>query len=258
MKTAICCIAKDEDQYLDEFVQYHWKLGIDDVFVLENNWRYQGDLPEKYNHLGEHHMYLYPFDGEVKQLDAYNLFLQSFSQMYDWCAFIDVDEFICLRDSTKSFKEILEEFKAFPSLAINWRLFGSSGLKYDGRSDVVTRFTKCSKNLNMHVKQLVNLKMMRENGIMSKVCFTTPHCGNWAAANLQKNAVIGPFNTQHLDQVQPLELNHYAVKTWDECLAKCSRGRADASCKRNAEEFFREHDKNEVDNTVAKDFYLSK
>lgn len=231
MKTAICCIAKDEDKYIDEWVQYHWKLGIDDVFVFQNNWRYQGGLPEKYNHLGEHHMYLYELDGEVKQLGAYNLFLQSFSQMYDWCAFIDVDEFICLRDKAKSFKEILEEFKAYPSLAINWRLFGSSGLKYDGRSDVVTRFTKCSKNLNMHVKQVVNLKMIRENGMMSKVCFTTPHCGNWAAANLQKNAVIGPFNTQHLDQVQPLELNHYAVKTWDECLEKCSRGRADASCK---------------------------
>lgn len=28
--------------------------------------------------------------------------------------------------------------------------------------------------------------------------------------------------------------------------------------KRNAEEFFREHDKNKVDNTVARDFYLSK
>ena len=41
-------------------------------------------------------------------------------------------------------------------------------------------------------------------------------------------------------------------------MAKCARGRADYSVKRNAEEFFREHDKNEVDNTVAKDFYLSK
>lgn len=89
--------------------------------------------------------------------------------MYDWSAFIDVDEFICLRDKSKSFKEILEEFKAYPSLAINWRLFGSSGMKYDGSHDVVTRFTKCEAVLNRHVKQLVNLKMMRENGLMGKV-----------------------------------------------------------------------------------------
>ena len=119
--------------------------------------------------------------------------------MYDWCAFIDVDEFICLRDSTKSFKEILEEYSSFPSLAINWRLFGSSGLKYDGRSDVVTRFTRCGSWLNRHVKQIVNLKMLREHGLMSKVCFTNPHCGNWAAANQERNAVRGPFNIHNLD-----------------------------------------------------------
>ena len=58
--------------------------------------------------------------------------------------------------------------------------------------------------------------------------------------------------------MQPLELNHYVVKTWDECLAKCARGRADVACKRNAEEFFREHDKNDIENTIAKDFYLNK
>ena len=38
-------------------------------------------------------------------------------------------------------------------------------------------------------------------------------------------------------------------------MAKCARGRADYSVKRNAEEFFKEHDKNEVDNTVAKELY---
>lgn len=29
MKTAICAIAKNEDKYIDEWIQYHWKLGFD-------------------------------------------------------------------------------------------------------------------------------------------------------------------------------------------------------------------------------------
>ena len=66
-----------------------------------------------------------------------------------------------MRDKSKSFKEILEEYSAFPSLALNWRLFGSSGLKHDGTFDVVTRFTKCEAVLNRHIKQVVNLKMMK-------------------------------------------------------------------------------------------------
>ena len=255
MRIGICAIAKDENFYIDEFIRYHLKLGVDQICIFQNNWRYSGPFTENF------HVHWYAQDGEVQQLNAYNRFLHNANlsiQELDWCAFIDIDEYICVRDVSRSFQDILEEFQAYPSLAINWRLFGSSRLSWDSSHDVVTRFTKCEAVLNKHIKQVVNLKMMRENGMLSKAHFTNPHYGNWATVNLQKNAVIGPFNTQCLDQVQPLELNHYVVKTWDECLAKCSRGRADASCKRNAEEFFREHDKNDIENTTAKDFYLNK
>ena len=254
MRIGICAIAKDENFYISEWMAYHRKLGVSEFFIYENNWRAPEKLKE---HYGNH---FYQFDGEVMQLKAYNNCIHSTSVPFDldWCAFIDVDEYICVRDVSRSFQDILEEFQAYPSLVINWRLFGSSRLSWDGSRDVVTRFTKCEAVLNKHIKQVVNLKMMRENGMLSKSYFINPHYGNWEAANLQKNAVIGPFNTQCLDQVQPLELNHYVVKTWDECLAKCLRGRADVSCKRNAEEFFREHDKNDIDNTVAKEFYEQK
>ena len=255
MRIGICAIAKDENFYIDEWIRYHLKLGVDQICIFQNNWRYSGPFTENF------HVHWYAQDGEVQQLNAYNRFLHNANlsiQELDWCAFIDIDEYICVRDVSRSFQDILEEFQAYPSLAINWRLFGSSRLSWDSSHDVVTRFTKCEAVLNKHIKQVVNLKMMRENGMLSKAHFTNPHYGNWATVNLQKNAVIGPFNTQCLDQVQPLELNHYVVKTWDECLAKCSRGRADASCKRNAEEFFREHDKNDIENTTAKDFYLNK
>ena len=255
MKIGICAIAKDENFYIDEWIRYHLKLGVDQICIFQNNWRYSGPFTENF------HVHWYAQDGEVQQLNAYNRFLHNTNlsiQELDWCAFVDVDEYICVRDVSRSFQDILEEFQTYPSLTINWRLFGSSRLSWDGSRDVVTRFTKCEAVLNKHIKQVVNLKMMRENGMLSKAHFVNPHYGNWAAVNLQKNAVIGPFNTQQLDQVQPIELNHYVVKTWDECLAKCSRGRADASCKRNAEEFFREHDKNDIENTIAKDFYEQK
>jgi hypothetical protein len=33
MKTALVCIAKDEDHYIDEWLLYHLKLGFSDIFV---------------------------------------------------------------------------------------------------------------------------------------------------------------------------------------------------------------------------------
>lgn len=40
MKTALVCIAKDEDHYIAEWIKYHTKLGFDEIFVYENSWRY--------------------------------------------------------------------------------------------------------------------------------------------------------------------------------------------------------------------------
>lgn len=34
MKTALVAIAKDEDNYLKEWVEYHLKIGFDDVYVF--------------------------------------------------------------------------------------------------------------------------------------------------------------------------------------------------------------------------------
>lgn len=33
MKTALVCIAKNEDNYIDEWIEYHLMLGFDRIFV---------------------------------------------------------------------------------------------------------------------------------------------------------------------------------------------------------------------------------
>lgn len=54
MKTALVCIAKDEDDYLKEWVDYHLRIGFDEIFVYQNNWRYpKGDITDPRVHLLE-------------------------------------------------------------------------------------------------------------------------------------------------------------------------------------------------------------
>ena len=57
----------------------------------------------------------------------------------------------------------------------------------------------------------------------------------------------------------PFELYHYAVKTREELHEKVMRGRADTvHDRRNEEEqYFKDHNVNEVELTAAKDFYLA-
>ena len=37
MKIALVCIAKNEDNYIKEWITYHKKLGFDDIFIYEND-----------------------------------------------------------------------------------------------------------------------------------------------------------------------------------------------------------------------------
>ena len=69
MKTALVCIAKNEDHYIDEWIEYYLKLGIDHIFIYQNDWRYKKTT--KYIDK----LTLIEFDGENKLLEAYNNFI---------------------------------------------------------------------------------------------------------------------------------------------------------------------------------------
>lgn len=251
MRIGICCIAKDEDRYIEEWISYHQKLGVDEFLVYENGWRAPDSLRERFG------IHLFPFDGDVMQVKAYNDCLTRTSVPFelDWLAFIDVDEFVAKRD-TRSLKDILKGYDMFPAVALNWRLFGDSGLHADGKNySVLERFTKCDRSLNRHVKAFLNLDLLRRGGFMPNVAMVNPHCANVVTANLEGNTFLGPFNEVNLEVPHRLELFHYFVKTPEEFAEKCRRGRADTTQKRKFEDDFGRHNFNEVEDTTAWDFY---
>ena len=50
MKLALVAIAKDEDNYLREWLDYHFKIGFDEIYVYQNNWHFKEEVPD-YVHL---------------------------------------------------------------------------------------------------------------------------------------------------------------------------------------------------------------
>ena len=137
MKIALVAIAKDEDLYLREWCEYHFALGVDDIYVFQNDWRYKGEIVAPPGHT----LHLLEMDGPVKQLDAYNSWINGYGLLYDWAGFIDVDEFVA-KNSEKSLKEILASYSV-PQLSLNWRLMGDSWIEEFcvADSSVIHRFT---------------------------------------------------------------------------------------------------------------------
>jgi len=236
MKSALVCIAKNEENYIQEWVEYHIKLGFSFIFIYENNWRCDIEHPQ---------VIKIPFDGEVKQVPAYNHFLQTQKENFDWVGFIDVDEFLVLTQD-KNVTDFFKRFNHMNGVGVNWYLFGDNNLNkvIDGEYNVIKRFTKRQSVINRHIKTFLNLRLT-ENVTMYV------HNCNIPISNQDFEQFVGPFCNNC--STTYAKLNHYFTKTKEEFLEKIKRGRSDTLMKRNLMDFD-DHNFNEIEDLAALKF----
>jgi hypothetical protein len=167
---------------------------------------------------------------------------------YDWICFLDVDEFIVLKKHN-NIKEFITDYKKYNAIGINWVLFGDNNLKsvVNDNYNVLERFTKCELNHNVHIKFIVksskNVKMV------------TPHNCQATTISTCYTNFSGPYlNNCNTDVAQ---INHYFCKTYEEFLLKVARGRSDIGTIRNLTDFA-DHNKNEVEDLTALNFFKAK
>ena len=237
MEISLVCIAKNEDNYIDEWIDYHLKLGFDYIFIYQNDWRY---ISEKENP----RVIKLTCDGNSNnfslQHTVYNHFVQNSIGYTDWAMFMDVDEFLVLKKHN-SIKEFIEQYKDLNAIGINWFLYGDNNLQdYDESRGVLKRFTKRQKQVNHHIKSIIKLL---PNTVMGTHDIQNEH---WYDTNRNKH--IGPFNPDGPTDVACI--NHYFCKTFPEFKNKVARGRADCNQFWKLSEF-EDHNFNEVEDLDA-------
>jgi hypothetical protein len=236
MKVALVCIAKNEDNYIQEWIDYNLKLGFDHIFIYRNNWKFESS---------NKNVTVIDFPGNVKQLPAYNDFINNNVGIYDWGAFFDVDEFLVLKKHN-NIKEFISEYTEHDSIAVNWVLFGNNGLSnvIDNNYSLITRFTKRQHNVDPHIKVIVKIK--------NNVKFVLPHNTNTSWISPEKIVGNGPFNYKGSDEI--VQLNHYFCKTKEEYIEKINRGRSDTNFSRKINEYD-PYNLNEIIDTTALTFF---
>lgn len=248
MKIALVCIAKDEDNYIKEWIDYHHKIGFDDIYIYENDWECKIDFPNFVHKI--------PFPGKVQQNNSYNHFLYNYSHLYDWCMMIDVDEYF-VPYGYKNVGECLSNYSDYLGVGFNWKLFGSNG--YDkvenNNYSVIQRFTKSQIGYNQHIKTTLNLSLLRTILNINQLIFVCPHCVNIGLnyntiINAQKSSyVYGPFNKINDDNLKIPYIAHFITKSKEEFYERRSKCRADTETPRDdIEGFWKEHNLNETEN----------
>ncbi|MBR3466886.1 MAG: glycosyltransferase family 92 protein [Bacteroidales bacterium] len=155
MRTALVGIGRLENRYAVEWVGHHLSIGFDHVIIYDNN--HEGeehfeDVLQPY--IEEGRVEVIPYrDRENAQRDAYNEAYWRFSSRFDWLAYFDFDEFLCLEGIALG--EFLQGFKDCDAVMIPWLNMTDSGLvRYDPRP-VMERFTESTDNGRQQGKCIV-------------------------------------------------------------------------------------------------------
>lgn len=256
---ALVCIAKDEDHYIQEWIDYNLKLGFSDIYIWQNNWR--SNVVKE----GEH-VHLRVIDGDFKQVECYNKAIDEVSSQHEWMAFFDVDEFLVVKPSS-GFKKIDEflaqdKYQRIPCLCINWRMFGDAGNILIDSWNVLDRFTFSDNKLEESSKAIIHTSVTKSN---ARFLFN-PHCvSTWQFDPNLKFQLKGIGNNPKINDDgndEPLELNHYRNKTYAEQFSRhfqkpCAVDDAN-EYRETLEEFnksFKHWNRNLIENTTAKEFF---
>ena len=122
-KIVICAIAKNEDRYVEDWLLYHFCLGFTDISIYDNNIpERKGDLRRLIDNstkltedMKRHTEIIDATDKRSYQIEAYQKYHKT--HKFDWCAFIDIDEFITL-NAWKTIGEMVNDKRFADATAI--------------------------------------------------------------------------------------------------------------------------------------------
>jgi hypothetical protein len=248
----LCCIAKNEDHYIQEWIDYHFKLGFERIVIFANNWDYKND---------DERIKVIPTPGGNKQSESYNNFLRQYRKKFWWVAFFDVDEFLVLHKH-KNIEELLLEYDDVQAIAFNWLMFGSNGHKkvVNNNYNVLSRFTKRAsvEGQTKYGNFLIKIMMRYTNKGDINIHNCTGITHTLSRKEIDSTLLKKPINPRNKPiEVDIAQLNHYWIKSDEEAInIKIARGRATGAPKKTIEALKKEDAyANEVEDLAAYNFF---
>lgn len=233
-KLSIMAIFKNEELYLEEWLQYHIKEGINHFYLYSND-----KNMEKYNFLDKYQdkITIIPWiNVKIKkhstvQRDAYTHCIKNYINECDFLLMLDIDEFLVSLLKNKKVVDIVNKFDKNKVKAVNLQRynFGANGHIKKPYGRVMHNYKKHEKICSSY-KAIANSKYInttrRYYGVhdhpykkMDGIIFNS----YFKYEEDDKNDIyIGPnkCNKNSVNEI-PLVINHYYTKSQEEYLKRC-------------------------------------
>lgn len=239
MNCIICAIAKQENSYLYEWAKYHLDMGFSAIHLYDNN-----DVD------GEKVLDVFAgtqLEGRVTVHDVRGMkYMQKIvyqecydMEEFDWCAFIDVDEFVTFSEESeiKSIEAFLCDKNDWDAIHLNWMCYGDGGVARYDKGMVRERFKKAwgknvcysylNKKENSHIKSIIK-KGLEINWCMDSVEFSSNPHTPFGLVRVCNPAEEPLENTPFSDiDYSKAYIRHYITKSIEEYGIKVERRCAD-------------------------------
>lgn len=232
MQLVVCALAKNEHLYIKDWCNHYLKLGFDKIYIYDND---DLDSESVKNYLpNSDKIVVYDVRGRTgknMQHEIYTEFYNTHNRQFDWCLFVDIDEFLVGIDNVKAWLG-LWYLRNARQIRIKWRLFGDDDLITRNMSvPVYKAFRKViTKSLCRNLKDkscLENQGKMMVRGGLENVVIESPH---FASYRKRENVIpsVLPSGKPTWDKVEiktnyrneNIYINHYMTKTLSEFVAQ--------------------------------------
>lgn len=242
MKFACICVVKNAEKSIAEWLAFHLAIGVDTIFVLDNgSTDGTADIVRQFAGRFDVRLAAWPLTSADYQMRGFLQAVQACRDEFDWCAFIDVDEFIML-PAGRTLADVVDVPDTVSAIAMNWAMFGSSG--HDTRPDglIIENYLHRADFTFPHNRMLKTIARPRQIlGCRSTHIFSVT--GDYV--DMTHN-VIDSSNDhiEHQPDYSAGRLNHYFTQSREDWQAKVvDRGYHDTE--RKLEEFKR-YDRNDI------------
>lgn len=265
IKSCIISIGKNENHYIREWVEHHKELGFNKIFLGDNNDIDGENFNEVINdYIQSGFVEVINLRGKKQyQILFYKEQLLKIYTDYNYCAIIDIDEYIELNKMFKTIDIFLSQeiFNDAHQIRLCWKIYDDNDLiDVENNNYSIKRFNRflTTNETNTEVKSIINLNNFNEDYI------NFINCHGYGGRNIKLISVdcdgelCGGRNQlfEKLPKYTNAWINHYMTKTCGEFIKqKYLRGNAVSKTKfRSSPEFFFIINKK----TEEKEIYINK
>eukprot|EP00977_Amphora_coffeiformis_P029709 scaffold42455_cov183-Amphora_coffeaeformis.AAC.1 len=217
---AMCMIVKEEEPYIDEFVDYHHALGFDAFYIYDNSDNY---VLRQWGYEKGCHVTVVPFPGVAQQWTAFHTCsTMALHNNHTWVAFFDTDEILVLKKH-RNVHSFLEEHCSSGALGINWLVFGTAERLAYSPQPFTKRFRFRKRKPEPMIKTIARLSDIDLSQGTLKIHYPFLKPG-FSQHDTNGRNFSGPSNP--FTPIDQAVLHHYKYKSYQEYVEKSVRGRA--------------------------------